>query len=204
LESVELFLQQRAVLEGDTPLVLTPLMGAARRGQLNAVEILLKNGANVNAKTQLGWTALTLAAYMGHHNVADLLLDYGAEMTLTDAACLGDLTSVENLIEQGADRNGNCPQYVTPLMCAAHRGHIDVVQNLLKNGADVYVKTKDGDTALTLALLGQVNVNIVKLLLDNGAEVNIRGSGGDTPLRIAQKRHLRKVTELLISHGALR
>ena len=40
----------------------------------------------------------------------------------------------------------------TPLMYAAARGNAQMVELLIRNGADVTIMSKDGDTALELAL----------------------------------------------------
>ena len=64
---------------------MTPLMGAANRGQTSVVKILLNAGANVNAKDQLwGATALYDAALNEHPEVIQLLIKAGANVNDKD------------------------------------------------------------------------------------------------------------------------
>ena len=137
------------------------------------VKLLLQKGANVNAKTPSGWTALTWAAWSGSSDVVKLLEGRVAAKTLMDAACLGDLKLLQQLIKKGADVNMKTLDERTPLMCAARGGHLDVVKALIALGADVNAKTIYGHTALMEAA-EKGNLGIVKALLDKGADVNYR------------------------------
>ena len=83
---------------------LTPLMQAAYEGHLGVAELLVDKGADVNAKDKVGWTALTCAACEGHLEVVKLLKDRVAGVTLTDAACLGDVRLVERLTQRRCRR----------------------------------------------------------------------------------------------------
>ena len=80
-------------------------MHAAEGGNLEVVELLLEKGANVDAKDPGGWTALTYAAWNGSSDVVKLLERRVAAKTLMDAACLGDLKLLQQLIKEGADVN---------------------------------------------------------------------------------------------------
>lgn len=61
----------------------TPLMCAARAGNVNAVKVLLDNGADVNAVSYCGETALMCACCMNGENgveIIELLLEKGANI----------------------------------------------------------------------------------------------------------------------------
>ena len=60
----------------------TPLLGAARKGQLAAVTLLLSRGADPNVPVPGDGTALIAAAAGGHGNIVSLLLDRGADPNL--------------------------------------------------------------------------------------------------------------------------
>ena len=122
-------------------MVLTALMYAAGGGNLEVVKLLLQKGANVDAKTRSGWTALTWAAWSGSSDVVKLLEGRVAAKTLMDAACLGDLKLLQQLVKEGADVNMQTLDERTPLMGAARRGHLDVVKALIGLGADVNAKS---------------------------------------------------------------
>jgi len=71
-----------------------------------------------------------------------------------------------------------------PLYCAKRQGHLDVVQLLLRNGADdadfVATATEKLRSAVNSSLLKEVQVN-----LNLGADVNSRESNGATVLHRA-------------------
>lgn len=77
----------------------------------------------------------------------------GVGLTLLAVACVqGHLATVRFRVERGA--NPNRPVGIlarTPLMSAVEMGHPEVVEYLLKAGADVSVSDKEGRTALQMA-----------------------------------------------------
>jgi ankyrin repeat protein len=62
----------------------TPLMFAARSGDLESVKVLLAAGAHVNEGTPEDGTPLVLAIASGHEAVARYLLDHGADPNAKD------------------------------------------------------------------------------------------------------------------------
>lgn len=91
----------------------------------------------------------------------------------------------ENKIEyienpNAADKNG-----VTLLMRAAKAGNDWDVNLLLKNGADVNLRDKDGWTALMYAVRYQNNLNILNMLIENAAYIRVRNKFNATPLLMA-------------------
>jgi ankyrin repeat protein len=79
---------------------------------------------------------------------------------------------VRALLAEGADVNVSAHwQRQTPLMWAAAEGHAEVVQTLLKKGADVHARTQYGSTALLLAAR-KGDVETARALLRGGADVN--------------------------------
>src|SRR5918993_903032 len=55
----------------------------------------------------------------------------------------------------------------------ARDGNADAVKLFLDSGMNTEVKTKDGQTALMVAALGN-KIDVVKLLLERGADVNAK------------------------------
>ena len=58
----------------------TPLMIAAREGEVEIAEFLVRNGADINAKTRDGHTALMMAVYNRNLDIVKLLLKNGANV----------------------------------------------------------------------------------------------------------------------------
>jgi ankyrin repeat protein len=58
---------------------MTPLLWAAKNGQIEVVKLLLEKGANSEAKDKSDRTALMLAVANGKTDVAALLREKGAQ-----------------------------------------------------------------------------------------------------------------------------
>lgn len=58
---------------------LTPLIAAAKTGNLELVELLAKNGANINYVNEFKQSALSIAMLTGKYNIALSLLEKGAD-----------------------------------------------------------------------------------------------------------------------------
>ncbi len=112
VELANLLIDHRADLEERNDEGYTPLMEAAREGHEEMVALLLFHDSDINAITEeTQETALTLACCGGCYEVAKFLLEAGADANLGSAS--------------------------TPLMEAAQEGHLELVQLLLKAGAQV-------------------------------------------------------------------
>ena len=91
----------------------TPLLFAARQGDLESGRILLAAGATPNDRAANGASALVVAAHSGQGPFAALLLEKGAEPNAADAGysalhaavLRGDLALVNALLARGANPN---------------------------------------------------------------------------------------------------
>ena len=87
------------------------------------------------------------------------------------------------------------------LIVAVERGQRPVVEQLLKEGADVHVRTPDGVTPLYAAAF-HGRTEILRLLIAAGAEVNGRAARGRTALFAAAAEGHVPAVELLVAAGA--
>ena len=91
----------------------TPLLFAARHGDVESARLLLAAGADVDNPAANGASPLVVATHSGHTAFAVLLLAEGAEpdaigagyAVLHAAVLRGDLTTVEAALARGADPN---------------------------------------------------------------------------------------------------
>lgn len=105
----------------------TPLMQAAREGEVQALEQLIAAGADVNATNADGNTALWLACFAERLDALDRLIEAGAQ------------------VDHANDNEATC------LMFASSTGKVEIVRRLLRAGADLTLRTLDDDTALDMA-----------------------------------------------------
>lgn len=174
-------------LEGDSALV-----AAARSGDLEATRVLIEHKADVNAEatreavTPEGGSPLMNAAMYGHLDLVKLLLRSGADLNLTGErgnalawAAFADRRDVaEFLVKRGINvnvggarlRSFRSDRGYTPLMYAAmtERDNPDLVNLLIKHGADVNAKSEKGESALRFAR-SRGDTKVVAALLRAGA-----------------------------------
>lgn len=114
---------------------------------------------------------------------------------LLQAALKGDAQTVQALLRQGADVNFGFEK--TPLQEAATSGQKAVVLLLLDAGANINVRTKHGETALSLAAY-RGHLEIVRLLLSKGLDANSRSEA----LLSAGMYGRAEIARLLLQAGA--
>ena len=90
---------------------------------VEVAKILLDNGANINAKTDLGWTPHRMAISLHNTKVALFLINQGGSMRTKEDA----------------------------LVFAVWEKEKKVAKLLFKQGANPYVKDRDGDSAMDIA-----------------------------------------------------
>ena len=103
-------------------------------------------------------------------------------MALLSACGASDLFKVRQLIKEGCNVNTRSGEYGrTPLMEAAIRGHNQVVEELVREGAHVNVKDEYQLTALCHASRWG-HCSVLKTLCAAGADTNVQNQWGVTPL----------------------
>jgi ankyrin repeat protein len=157
----------------------TPLLFAARQGDIESGRLLLAAGAAVDDLAPIGATALVVAAHSGQGVFAAMLLEKGADAnaagagyTALHAAVLrGDLDLVKALLARGANPNaaiakGTPSRYyskdwalnasaltgATPLWQAARYGDVPIMKALVAAGANPKYAFADGSTILIVAV----------------------------------------------------
>ena len=84
---------------------------------------------------------------------------------------------------------------------AAYWGRLRVVKYLVRHGANVNAKDKNGRTPLHLAIGGR-HFEVVKYLVKHGADVNAKDKDGNTSLHKAVIMNELEVVKYLVKHGA--
>ena len=122
---------------------------------------------------------------------------------LIEHASIGEMDAVKNLLTYpGVDVNYADPRDgTTALMGASLRGHLDVVQELLAQGANVNQVSHDNFSPLWAAA-SKNHPDIVQVLLAAGANPHVETRNAkQTPLDAAVTMNYPEVVKLLVSAG---
>jgi ankyrin repeat protein len=181
---------------------LTPLVLAARQGDLETVKALVEAHAGVNQRTNYGWTPLLAATQNRNYRIARYLLEHGADPNISNkggwnplylatdnrnieggdypvrAPDMDHLEFIKLLLDHGANVNARvCGAQSTPAACkgdSTETRTIFTMQWLYEDGATAFWRAaQSGDTAL------------MKLLLAKGADPKIPTAHNVTPLAVA-------------------
>ena len=168
--------KQRAreqLLNSGFPCCESNFAASVEEGKYEIVRLFLEAGYNASQRDTRGTPVLSLAIRNSHYEIASLLLDYGAEINL----CAEDRS-------------------YSALMEAAQIGDLKTAELLLSKNADTNIQSKDGQTALILAV-GRKDTQMVKLLIKHHADWNITDRLGMSALGYAKLFNNKEILEAM-------
>lgn len=150
------------------------VLHAAARIDSDVFEILLQNGADIDARDARGRTVLDVAVISRNLSIVKTCIARGASVnhgsrTLHAAIKLDAASQTKSLHAPLRTQNGS-----------------EIVELLLKSGADVNAKDASGKTALIVALECRSAV-MIRTCMQHGADINANLENGDGILHIAAK-----------------
>jgi ankyrin repeat protein len=170
---------------------LTPLVFAAREGDLESARLLVKAGANINQPTEYGWTPLLTAVNNRNYLLAQFLIEQGADVNLPNKGGWTPLyLATDNRNIEGGD-------YPVP---KADLDHLQLIELLLQKGANPNLKVKDNTLTRTIFTMQwffedgatpfvraaqSSDTALMSLLLKHGADPKVVTAGGDNALTAA-------------------
>ncbi|KFZ68566.1 Ankyrin repeat and SOCS box protein 10, partial [Podiceps cristatus] len=196
----------------------SPLHITASRGYTDCLRLLLLRGAAVDFAPG-GKTALHEACAAASADCVHLLLSFGADPEAVSEdgykplhLCKSpdSIECVQQLLQRGARVNSRTEEEDdTALHVAARHGLTDHVQLLLRYGAELEAKNKEGQTPLNAACAQphpprdmDRYYRVCQLLVERGASVAAADRDRQHPLHLACKNANAQVAELLLARGA--
>lgn len=156
----------------------TPLLAAARRGDLKLFGQLIDAGADPNVVDGNQRDLLNIAVRIGNPELAERAIAAGTDVTRRTSRYQG-----------------------SALIYASHQGEVEIARMLIAAGAPVDRINNLGWTALLEATIlgdgGLAHQQIVAALLAGGADKSIADHDGVTPLEHARNRGHSAVAKLL-------
>jgi ankyrin repeat protein len=176
----------------------------------------LKFRAEVNAPAagEYGRTALQAAIEGQNNSIVDILLKSGADVNAAPSP-IGGMSALNGAIRHNdlaltrrllltADPNGATGED-TPIIEAARRGNLDLIQSLMESGANVNILgTKRGysQSALQAAVTGG-SIEVIRTVLEAQATINATTLDNTSkPLEIAVAENRSDMVRLLLANGA--
>lgn len=159
------------------------LLNSARAGYVEGVLSALDNGANIDTTDNHGDTALAIG--IEHLKIVKLLLNYDAKIELESGSMLrlaienGNATTLQLLLDNGlkpslerifSDITDDNRFELDELFII---GDNNIVRVLLKNGAEVDIKDKNGYRPIDKAILAK-DIILLKTLIEYNAKVDKR------------------------------
>ncbi len=184
------------------------MVQAAYDGDETIFNAKIAAGANIEAVDSEGYTALIYATAYGYQNIMKTLIAKKANVTAFKndvnpmfAAVNNDNTSsIQMLINAGADINCVDLTGYTPLMFAAQEGYTTTVSFLIAQGAKVDTEDNDGHTATSIAAQNNHNDVVDILLLSNPKKAGY-SKYVNSPVNTADYVENKDAAKKLISYG---
>ncbi len=170
--TVELLLQYNADpnvtdVRGDTPLIT-----AAKQGNIEIIEVLLKNNADTSIKNK------------EYKNFADILIHYTTLQRIAEKGCLKTLTLI---VDNGVDTENRDCYGKTAVHWAAEKGNNLILDILLQKGANINVIDHEGNSPAILAAF-EHKFDTVELLMQNGADVQLVNKQKESAICILKEK----------------
>mmetsp|Transcript_41601 Transcript_41601/g.66860 ORF Transcript_41601/g.66860 Transcript_41601/m.66860 type:complete len:1044 (+) Transcript_41601:193-3324(+) len=201
----------------------TALIASVSKGHFAVSDFLLRVGADPSVQNAEGVDALMLACQLhgkspNHSDLIQLLLLHGASTQNQDkkqqtalhfAARKGCHGAVKMLLgkskktdQLGPNINAIDSQGMTPLMYAALRGHVQIVNTLCSAAANVNLRDYGGSSALHYAARSGKKL-MVDVILAKGTNLGAEDQYGLNPVKIAAALGRVDFVQELLNHGAV-
>ncbi len=173
---------------------------AACHGNFDAVKSILADHPDlINSRSSLDESPLGAAAHVGNREIAEYLVEHGAEVDLAAATMLGDIETVESILQTDATAAAGVGAHGIPVIFhAVAGGSVEMVTLLLDYGASVEAIAGPNSATLNIAA-ARGHTEMVTWLLDHGASAAVTDFQSKTALERAEEAGYTKIVELIRS-----
>ena len=203
---IEYLLKRGAKVDARDTEQQTPLIVAAKGGDLSVMNGLLEYKSNPNAQDDDGWTAGMHAVRSNEPKVFRLLGKHKADFNIVNkegltALAMAVFDNKANAAVAMLDNNAN-PDFAmgtakyNALMIAVKKGNLQMAQTLLQYKANPNARNAGGLTPLMIAAFGNQDM-IISLLLKAGANPTLKDYEGKTALMLAKENDAQKAIVML-------
>jgi len=190
---------RKAGITGAITTLEEQLINAVEKGDVSLVKELIEQGADINTADRRRKTKDYTP--QGHLDVVKILLSANADPNQSDRAekDLGDIssllehTSLATVASMGNDFGK------TPLIVAAQKGHLEILQKLIAAETEVNHQDALGYTALFFACKTE-NLAITQELIDASADVNLHNLAQESVLLTPSAKCNLPLIKLLIDN----
>jgi uncharacterized protein len=159
--------------------------------------------AAAEARDANGVSLLMHCLYRGRRDLAEMIAARKKQLDIFEAASLGRLDRLKQLVAEPAAANSHSKDGFTALHFAGFFGQPASARVLIDAGAvvDSVASNPMAVTPLHSSASAR-NLEAVKLLLEHGASPNARQHGGWAPIHSAAQNGDRAMVDVLLKHGA--
>lgn len=182
--------------------IVDDFVGNAHGNFVRVKELLEQYPALLNLNASWGEYAIEAASQVGSVEIADYLLTAGAPTSICTEAMLGHVDKVKAYLAADSGlAKATGAHGISVLYHASIRGHSEIAEMLLANGADINAG-EGGNPALHGAVMFN-RPDMVAWLLAHGADVALRNYENKTPLKAAVEAKNSEIADLLRRNGAV-
>jgi ankyrin repeat protein len=208
-----------------------PIHIATRNGYIAIVLDLIRKKVDINAADHFGNTALIIATRHEDKNMMELLISHNADYTIKNKksqsapqlAQILDLQKAKTVfvkqgiklptqnkgyakvdikaIQKSTNESGSLYKGWPLLNIASLLGEINIVGQLLDQGANILATDSSGNSAMHRAASKGL-IATVKLLIKRGGSINAVNNRNESPLYLAAASGQLKTVSLLVKSGA--